>query len=169
MSLFAASQIGGRGSLRRPQRELLLAQAEAVPLGGHRLALEQAPHDVELLLEHRQPLLRQPERVVLLLPVAEPEPEHEAAVGDGVERGRVLRDLDRIEQREQEDAGAHAHLPRLGRDPRQQRHGLEHLVRLGEEVLAGGDVVEAELARQPHLLAAVARDLARGHRRRVLR
>ena len=65
--------------------------------------------------------------------------------------------------------GAHAHLPRLGRDAREQRHELEHLVRLGEEVLARRDVVEAELARQPHLLAAVARDLARRHRRRVLR
>ena len=47
---------------------------------------------------------RQAERVVLLLAVAEPEPEHEAAVRDGVERGRVLRDLDGVEQREQEDA-----------------------------------------------------------------
>ena len=154
--------------LRRPQRELLVVQPEAVPFRGHRLALEQAPDDVELLLEHGQPLLRQAERVVLLLPVAEPEAEHEAAVGDGVERGRVLGDLDRVEQREQEDPGAHAHLPRLRRDPREQGHELEHLVRLGEEVLARRDVLEAELAREPHLLAAVARDLARRHRRRVL-
>ena len=155
--------------LRRPQRELLLVQPEAVPLRGHRLALEQPAHDVELLLEHAQALLGQPERVVLLLPVAEPQAEHEAPVGDGIERGRVLGDLDRIEQREQEDAGAHAHLPRLGGDAREQRHELQHLERLREEVLPGRDVGEAELARQPHLLAAVARDLARGHRGRVLR
>ena len=36
---------------------------------------------------------------------------------------------------------------------------LQHLVRLREEVLARRDVVEAELAGQPRLLAAVARDL----------
>ena len=102
-------------ALRRPQGELLLVQPEAVPLRGHHLALEQSSYDVELLLEHAQALLGQPECVVLLLAVAEPEAEHEATLGDGVERGRGLRDLDRIEQRQQEDAGADAHLPRLGR------------------------------------------------------
>ena len=39
-------------------------------LGGHGLALQQPPHDVELLLEQAQALLGQAERVVLLLPVA---------------------------------------------------------------------------------------------------
>ena len=161
MSLFAASQIGGRGGLRRRKRELLLLELEAVPLRGHDLALEQPPHDVELLLEDAQPPGRQPEGIVLLLPVAETEAEHEAAVGDGAEGGRVLRHLDRVEQRQQEDAGADAHLPRVRRDAREQRYGLQHLVGLREEVLAGGDVVKAEVARKPHLLAAVARDLAR--------
>ncbi len=143
MSLFAASQIGGRASLRRRTRELLLLELEAVALRGHDLAFEQPPHDVELLLEDAQPPGRQPEGIVLLLPVAETEAEHEAAVGDGVEGGRVLRHLDRVEQRQQEDAGADAHLPRVGRDAREQRYGLQHLVRLREEVLAGGHVVES--------------------------
>ena len=139
-----------------------------MPLGGHGLALQQPSHDLELLLEHAQPLRRKSERVVLLLAVAEPEPEHEAAVGDGIERGCVLGDLHRVEQRQEEDAGAHPHLSRLGCDPREQRHELEHLVRLCEEVLARRDVVEAKLASQSHLLAAVADDLARRHLRRVL-
>ena len=80
-------------------------------LGSHGLALEQAPDDVELLLEETQTPLRHAERVVLLLPVAEPQAEHEATARDGVERGRVLGHLDRVEEREEQDARAHAHLP----------------------------------------------------------
>ena len=73
------------------------------------LALEQAPHDVELPDERPHPALPERERLVLLAPVAQPDAEHEAAAGEDVQRRRLFGDLDRVEQGEQEDPRADPH------------------------------------------------------------
>jgi hypothetical protein len=61
-----------------------------------RQALHQAPHPF---------LGRHPERLVLLVAIAQPHAEDEAPFGDDVERGHLLGHVDRIEQRQQDHRG----------------------------------------------------------------
>src|SRR5262249_60913062 len=120
--------------------------------GRHRLAFEQAADDLEFGRVDVAAPLRECEGLVLLAAVTEPDAEDEAAVGDRVERRDVLSDLDRVEERGKEDAGADPHLAGLGRDMGEEGHRLEHLEGLGEEVLAAEDRGEAAVTREADLL-----------------
>jgi hypothetical protein len=123
-------------------------------LRGHGLALEQSPYDVELLLEDVQALLGQAERVVLLLPVAEPQAEHEATLADGVECRGGLRATGHLAASQRMPEHTRISPPRPS--AREQRHELQHLIRL-RRVLAGRDIVEAERAGESHLPRSRAR------------
>ena len=159
--------VGGDPQRRRAlgeQRQPGPLEPEALALGGHRLAGQQPLHGVELGLEELPPPAVDGEAGALDRPVAEPDAEDEAPVGDRVQGGGVLRHLQRVEQREQQDPGADRHAARLGGDPRQQRDGLVHEVRLGEEVLAGEHRLEAQLAGERHLLEVLAQGAGRDRR-----
>ncbi len=160
-----------RGSrrLHRPGRQAGALQTVAVPLRRHLVALEQPPHDVELLAEDADPPLRRAERGGLLGAVAEPDAEHEAPAGDDVERRRLLGHLDRVQEREEEDSGSDAHVARLRREAGEERHRLEHLERRRQEVLAGEDRVEAGVAHEAHLLEVLGEPGGRILPGRVLR
>ncbi len=57
--------------------------------------------------------------------VAETHPKDKVAAPDRVQRGNVFGDLDRVVQRSQQHAGNAGHIPRLGRQTRQERHQLD--------------------------------------------
>ena len=63
--------------------------------------------------------------------------------------------IDRIEQRQQQQARPQPHALGLGGEPRQQRHGLEHLQRARHEMLADHQRGEPARPRHPHLLDQV--------------
>ena len=138
--------------LERSRGQARPFQPVAVAGRRHLLTLEQPCDDFELLTVDPHSPGGQSEGGVLLVAVAEPDAEHEAPAGEDVERRRLLGDLDWVEEREQEDAGTDAEVARLGGQPAQQRHGLEHLVGSGEEVLAGEDRMEPGVAHEADLL-----------------
>ena len=151
--------VGGDPQRRRhgrPQRQLRALEPVARALGGDLLAGQQAAQHVELGLEQAPAAAPHAEGGVLDGAVADPDAGHDTPAGDRVERREVLRRLERVEQRQQDDPGAEAHLAGLGREPPQQRDGLQHLVGLGEEVLADQQRAEAQLGGERDLLDVLA-------------
>ena len=77
--------------------------------------------------------------------VAQPDAEDRPPVGEHVEGGHLLGDLDRVDHRQQHDAGGGLHRRRDAAHVRQPRHRLEVAQLRAEEVLAADHQVEAEL------------------------
>ena len=154
--------------LCRQHREALVDELVAKTLGRHSFALEQALHDVEFVEEDADLLLWDAERIELLRAVPKTDAEDEAPTGDGVKRGRVLGELDRIEQREQCDVRGDAHVAGIGRDAREQRHQLRHLKHLGEEVLARRNEIKTEVATERGVRDSLLDDRMRRHGVRLL-
>jgi hypothetical protein len=123
----------------RHERKAGFCQGKTVLLRGHGLSAKQSADHAELVLEELGALprghLRKAESGVFDRPVAEAHAKHEVPAGDCRQGRSVLRDLHRVEQRQEHNRGADRH-SRGGRGHTpQQRHALEHLKRLREEVL----------------------------------
>ena len=95
------------------------------------------------------------EGFTLLRPVAQPDTEDEAPLRDVVEGGRLLGDLHRVQQRQQQDRGGQLHVSRLGGQPRQHRPGLEVLEGVDQVVVGPAIDVEPGVAGGPELLQVV--------------
>ena len=122
----------------------------------HAVLGPQADDGFEVLLQPRHALgLRSPKTLELHLAVAEAGAEDRAPARHHVEGGDLLGDIQRLVQREQDDAGQQAAARRLGHEAGQQRHLLILLQRPGGIVHAGGEDIEAERVREPRLGAEV--------------
>ena len=99
---------------------------------------------------------------VLLVAVAQADAEDETAVGDAVEGGDALGQLDRVVQRQQQHRGSDLHIARLGGQAGEQREHGAHLVGRGQVVLPRGDEAEPGIAGSGHLLDAVLNLLGHG-------
>ena len=89
------------------------------------------------------------ERLVLLVAVAERGVDDDAPVREHVHGRDVLGHLHRVLERD-EDGGEQVHVAGLGADAGERDERLQHLEGVGEEVLAGVDVVESQVAGEPH-------------------
>ena len=107
-------------------------------------ALGQTPDALALLDAHG---------LELLGPVAEAGAEHVLAVGQPVEGRSFLGREHRVHHRQQQDAGADLHAGRVLHEMAEQRVGLEHAHRPGQQVLAHEQGGEAVVAGRAHLLA----------------
>jgi hypothetical protein len=74
-----------------------------------------------------------------------------AAAAEPVERRGLLGNHDRVQHRQKHDRRADLHPVGLGHQPGEQRHGLEHLHRRGQEMLRRPQRIEAVQARHAHL------------------
>ena len=157
------------GPLHRAQHHARAGEVEEAPVMRHLIPRPQPLDDLQALHQAPHPLLgRDPERLVLLLAIAQPHAEDEAPLGDDVERGHLLGHVHRIEQRQQDHGGAHPHGPRLGGEPGERGQALHLLERRREEVLAHHDEVEAGVAGGPDLLDVLPETIDHRHARRVL-
>src|SRR6266545_2196742 len=144
-------------ALERAHRDARAAQAEVAALVGDGLAAPQPLDDLEALDQTTDALLRVvPHCQVLDAAVPEADTEDQVAVRNHVERRELLGDLDRVVQREQENAGAECHAPGVGGEAREGRDRLEVRERIGEIVLARPDRAEPDCARKPDLLDVLA-------------
>src|SRR5216684_6167304 len=84
--------------------------------------------------------------------IAEPDAEDQPPLAHYVERRYFLRDLDRVEQRQQYDSENKLHIAGVCRKPAQQRHVLQRLVRWRKVMMARRDRVETGVTRQNSLL-----------------
>src|SRR5262249_59750827 len=89
------------------------------------------------------------ERRVLHVAIAEAGAEDHTAVGDDVERGELLGDVDGVLQGKQDDAGAERHAAGLRGHTRQSRDRLEIGERVREIVLARPYRAESPGAGEP--------------------
>ena len=101
----------------------------------------------------------EPEGLVLLVPVAQPDAEDEAPAGDDVERGGLLGHRHRIEQRQQVNRDPDPHRAGLRGKPGRRHGRLGRLVLVQEEVLAEHQHVEPQIAGQANLLDGVGKSL----------
>src|SRR5215510_1046365 len=144
-------------ALHRTHRDPRRPQLEVAALVVDRLAAPQPLDDLEALDEAADAILRiLPERLIFDVAIAEADTEDQPAVGDDVERGELLGDLDGVVQGKQQDAGAEDHAARLGGDPRQRRDRLEVRERIGQVVLARPYRAEAHGTREAYLLDVLA-------------
>ena len=95
------------------------------------------------------------EGFAFLRAVTQPDAEDEAPFRDVVEGRHLLRDLHRIQQRQQQDRGGQLHVARLGRQPRQHRPGLEVLEGVDQVVMGPAVDVEPGVAGGPELLQVI--------------
>ena len=145
-------------------------QREVRPFEMHLVLGPEALDDGERLLEPARALRGvKAKGLELLLLVPQADAEDELAACDLVEGGDLLRDVDRVLERQQDDACAEPHIARLRRQPAEERRGLENLDGVAEVVLARQRAVEAQGAREPHLLDEGAHALRHGLAGRVLR
>src|SRR5581483_4437197 len=124
------------------------------------------PNEGRALAEERRAVAQlAPEGGELLGPVPLPHAEDHPPARDDVEHGAVFRDVDRVVEREEQDAGPELDARRLRRNEaeRDERRGEEPV--LDEMVLADEDGIESDLLPRPdlldrlpeHLIGAVAR------------
>ena len=141
---------------REPERRMRLAhrlgrdvdrpQTIVLPRERERRLGPGAAHHRDALLGERYPVgAPPPERLELLVAVAHAEAEHHATAGEHVDGGDVLRQLERVVERQQQDVGRELHLLRARRDRGQQWNRRRRVAVLGEVVLGDPDRVEAEL------------------------
>jgi hypothetical protein len=88
---------------------------------------------------------RDAESLILREKIAGPDAEVEAAAGEDVEDGGVLRDLDRIMKRQNQDVGAEADAPRLAGDRAQDREQRRRPRVVAKVMFAGPDMTVAKL------------------------
>ncbi len=145
----AARLLGLQARLHAAQRmeaAAMLDDIVAPQLADHLDALDEARH---ALLEGHA------DRIELLLAIAQPQADDGVAAAEPVERRGFLGDDDRIEQRQEQQARPQLHALGLGREPRQQRHGLEHLQRARHEMLPDHQRGEPARLRDADLLDQV--------------
>jgi len=125
--------------------------------------LRQRLHDhVKGLLEDRAILgERAVEALELVLLVTGAEPDLQAATGEVIHHRDLLRDLERVVQRQHDDGGAEADVRRTVRELRDQHQRVRQEAVTGEVVLGQHDVVEADRVRELDLLDGVPIHLAR--------
>jgi hypothetical protein len=112
------------GLRRHPDRHAAPGRPQAQPMLAHlvkaagvrHLGLGPEPaHEADLLVHPRRALgERHAEGGELALPVAEPHPKDIGAAAERVQRRRLLGDMHRVKQRQDQDARPHRHAPRLG-------------------------------------------------------
>ena len=95
------------------------------------------------------------ERLKLLRPVAQADAEDEAPFGDVVQGSRLLGDVHRVQQRQQQDRGGQLHVSRFGGQSGQHGPGLEVLEGIDQVMVAPAIDVEPGVARGPKLLQVV--------------
>src|SRR5262249_1331697 len=135
--------------LHRPAGQRDLVETTHVGLDADLLLGEQAPDDLQALLEPAHALaLRHLERVELDLAITEPDAEDEVATPDHVERRDTLRDLHGIVEAGEDDADDPRHVAGIGREPREERHELELTDAVAQVVLTSADRVPSAVARE---------------------
>src|SRR5262249_54398750 len=87
--------------------------------------------------------------------VSETDAEDEPTARDHVERGHLLGDVERLVERQEQDASADRHAVGLRGGPPEHRKRLGVGERRREGVVAGGGEVRARGARQPYLLDVI--------------
>jgi hypothetical protein len=150
--------VGGQPD-RRPRalhgrhRDPHVAQREVPAFVAHGLAAPQPLQDLEPLDQPPDALARlQPERLVLGVAVAEPDADDQPPPADDVHRGQLLRQIDRLEQWQQDHPGAERHPLRLRRHPPQRGKRLKVRERLRQIMLTRPHRLKPDGARHPHLL-----------------
>src|SRR5205823_2134250 len=123
------------------------------------ISAPQPLHELERLLELGHAVLAaEPGRGQLLLAIADRHADVEAAVRDVIERGHVLGDVDRVQQRQQEHGGLEAHRAGLGREPREHRDRLRPDGRVRDPVMTDRHPGEAQPGRRAHDLHGLVDD-----------
>ena len=144
---------GRPGLLQRPGCDSDVLQLERLARKRDVLLGPQPLDDLHALHETLEALLlRQVERIQLLLPVTEPEGEDGTALVHHVDGGQFLGDDHWVVQAEQRGGGAYAGLLDLGAEPAQERNLMEPLEAGDVVVLAHGDGLEAGVVGYPGLL-----------------
>ena len=93
---------------------------------------------------------RHAEGLELDIAIAQADTQNDLAAGDDVESGKLLGDMQRRQQRQQQHAGIQPQPRCLGGEPGQHRHELQHLERMRAVMRGLGDRVEAKPIRQPN-------------------
>src|SRR5262249_58616250 len=92
----------------------------------HRALCPQSLDDLQARLEAAHPLAaRHLEGIEFHVAIAEADAEDESPTPDDVEGGHGLRHLDGIVEPEEENPRHARHVPRLGGEPREERHALK--------------------------------------------
>ena len=139
--------MGGWGFWMGVNPILALVHGPVLALVVDLLAGPELLHHLDGLGHARDPLLAVgADGLQLGVAVAQAHAEHEAALGDVVQGGHVLRHLERVVQRQQHDAGLEPHLADFGREPRQHRERLRPDGGVRHPVLRHGDGGEAAVA-----------------------
>lgn len=97
--------------------------------------------------------VREAEDGVLVLHPAGRDAKRQAAPAGDVEKGGLLRHMDRVQQRQQQHAGGEAHTVGLGRQASERRQRREPSGASIREMMANGDPAVAEVAREADLFA----------------
>jgi hypothetical protein len=113
----------------------------------------QAPDGFEILLEPPHALfLRRAKRQELDVAIAECHAEDDLAAAHDVDRRDLLRDVEGLVERQQDEAEVEPQVRGLRHDAREKRQLLQALPRGAAVVHALGDRVEAERVGEPRLL-----------------
>ncbi len=143
--------------LHRLERQRRLREREVAARVGDHVLRPQPPRHREDLEETRHAGFHLDAQALELLgPVAEPHAEHEAPLGEDVQRRNLLGHVGRGVDGEQEDVRDEAHLSRLGGQAAEQRKRLHHLERSQQVVVADRHRVEPRVARRPYLVDELA-------------
>ena len=103
----------------------------------HRLTRPQPLHDLQRFLELRHAIrARQPDRLQLLLAIADGHAHVEATVRDVVEGGHVLGDVDGLHERQEQDRGLETHAAGLRGQARQHGERLRPHRGMREQMMA---------------------------------
>ena len=125
-SVLAASQIGGRGRCSVRHRDPHAAQGGACPDRSTGSPLHRRSSAPQAFFEATDSLARvHTHRLVLGGAIAETHADDQPPAADHVQRGELLREVDRLVQREQQHAGAELHALGLGGHAPERRQGLE--------------------------------------------
>ena len=97
-------------------------------------------------------LLGRAEGLQLHVAITNAAAENQLAVGHDIERAELFRHVERLVQRQQQDAGVDANTGRFGGDPREERNLRQVLQRARAVMRALGDRVVAQPLDEPRLL-----------------
>src|SRR6266850_1930482 len=113
----------------------------------------QALHQGQTFLEPRHTLgHRRAGCFELLPPIAQADAENQPSAADVIERGDVLSDLNRIQQRREEHAGHQVHVAGLGGEAGEYRDRLEVLEGMDQPVMAPRHEIEAGITARTKVL-----------------
>src|SRR5262249_36633344 len=147
---------GWARTLERGQRDADVLQVKVAALVGDRLARKQALDDLERLDVTAHALFRvHVPGLGLDVAVSETDARNEPTPPEHLQPGHLRGDVERLVERQEQDASADRHAVGLRGDPPEHRKRLEVGERMREVVLAGEDQIEADGARQPYLLDVI--------------